>query len=108
MGCAIIATAVDGIPEALGNGQAGLLVPPNNPALLAESIDRLLRDDKLRRIMQQKAQEGWEVFSCGRMAKGVETVYRELLRTTFSKDAAPEQLLLADLENNNVIGNLNR
>ncbi len=106
MGCAIIATAVDGIPEALENGQAGLLVPPNSPTLLAESIDRLLRDDKLRRIMQQKAQAGWEVFSCNRMAKGVESVYRELLRDTFGKNPAPEQLLLADLENNNVIRNL--
>jgi glycosyltransferase involved in cell wall biosynthesis len=78
-GCAIIATDVDGIPEALDHGEAGILVPANDPAAMAESIQKLLHDDQFRRTMQRRAHEGWECFSCNRMANDVEKVYRELL-----------------------------
>lgn len=43
-GCAIVATAVDGIPEGLDNGEAGILVPPSNPQALAASLEHLLGD----------------------------------------------------------------
>jgi len=49
-GRACVATDVGGVSEAIGD-VAGLVVPPRNPAALAEACLRLLRDDSLRRTM---------------------------------------------------------
>ena len=78
-GCAIIASDVDGIPEALDNGAAGLLVPPQSPALLAEAIGWLLRDDALRQTWRQRAGSGLERFLVSRMVGEVMDLYVELL-----------------------------
>ena len=83
-GCAIVATAVDGIPEALDHGRAGVLVPAEDPVALADAFRELLRDDTLRRSWQLKAREGCEVFSCSRMTAEVQEVYRELVPDAFS------------------------
>jgi glycosyltransferase involved in cell wall biosynthesis len=40
----VIATAVSGIPEALGNGRYGVLVPADDPEALAQAIDAFVRD----------------------------------------------------------------
>jgi glycosyltransferase involved in cell wall biosynthesis len=78
-GCAIVATAVDGIPEALDKGAAGVLVPAQDPAAMAAAFRKLLRDDGLRHKLQQRAREGCDYFSCSRMNDDVEEVYRELV-----------------------------
>lgn len=48
-GCPIIASRVGGIPTSVTHGIDGLLVPPNDPARLAEAILSLVRDQDLRR-----------------------------------------------------------
>jgi len=45
--CPIVATAVGGVPEAIEDGQCGLLAPPGAPAGLAAAIGRLLSDADL-------------------------------------------------------------
>ncbi len=52
-GCAVIATAVDGIPELLENGAAGILVPPQEPAQIAEALASLL--DSPERLAEWRA-----------------------------------------------------
>jgi len=42
----VIATNVGGIPELITNNETGILVPPNNPELLLENINELLRDEE--------------------------------------------------------------
>ncbi len=42
-GTPVVATRAGGIPEAIVDGQHGLLVPPQDPAALAKAIIRLLR-----------------------------------------------------------------
>lgn len=77
-GCAIVATNVDGIPEVL-SGDAGILVPPRDPAALADALKLLLSDENARREWQNRARRNTETFTVARMAQEVEKVYRELV-----------------------------
>ena len=60
-GLPVIATAVGGIPEALGHGPGGelpgLLVPPDEPAALAAALRRWLGEPDLRQRLRQSAAE---------------------------------------------------
>jgi len=47
-GRAVVATAVGGLPDAIRDGETGLLVPPRDPAALRTAIVRLLGDAELR------------------------------------------------------------
>ena len=47
-GCAIVSTAVGGIPEILHGGRDALLVPPRDAKALASAIESMLADDDLR------------------------------------------------------------
>ena len=80
-GCAIIASDVDGIPEALAGGAAGVLVPPGDPAKLGDAIALLLHDPELRRGWAAKARAGLERFTVSRMSAECVAVYRELIAT---------------------------
>jgi len=44
VGLAVVATGVDGVGEAVVDGETGLLVPPADPAALSDAIRRLLCD----------------------------------------------------------------
>jgi colanic acid/amylovoran biosynthesis glycosyltransferase len=46
-GLSVVSTRVTGIPEVVRDGETGLLVPPDDPAALAEAIARLLDDSDL-------------------------------------------------------------
>ena len=48
-GLPIVATAVGGVPEAIRDEEAGLLVPPENPDAMARAILRLASDEALRK-----------------------------------------------------------
>lgn len=47
-GAPVVSTPVSGIPEVINSEREGLLVPPNNPAKLADALDRLLNSTELR------------------------------------------------------------
>lgn len=53
----VVATAVGGVPEAVIDGQTGLLVPPDDPVSLAQAISRLLNDPELRQGLGRAARE---------------------------------------------------
>jgi glycosyltransferase involved in cell wall biosynthesis len=78
VGTPVIGTAVGGIPEVLGGG--GILVPPEDPASLAESIASLLRDEQLRKLWSNKARTRFlEVFERSRVIPKHADFYEELL-----------------------------
>jgi glycosyltransferase involved in cell wall biosynthesis len=57
MSCAVVATTIGGIPEVVEDGVTGLLVPPRDPAALAEKIGVLLDDPALDARLGQAARE---------------------------------------------------
>jgi glycosyltransferase involved in cell wall biosynthesis len=54
-GMPIIASAIDGPRDFLVDGTTALLVPPNNSAALAEALERLIKDDRLRESLGRAA-----------------------------------------------------
>lgn len=78
-GCAIVASNVDGIPEALDGGEAGLLVPARNARALQESLIALLKDPERRNAFRLKARANLERFSVAHVSGEIELVYQELL-----------------------------
>lgn len=56
-GLPVVSTAVDGIPEAVLDERTGLLVPPRDPAALAEAIVRVLADPERARMMGEAGRE---------------------------------------------------
>jgi glycosyltransferase involved in cell wall biosynthesis len=47
-GMAVVATTAGGTPEAIDDGETGLLVPPRDPDALAAALRRIADDDSLR------------------------------------------------------------
>jgi glycosyltransferase involved in cell wall biosynthesis len=79
-GLAIVAAAVDGIPEQLGGG-AGQLVAPDDPRALAAAIAALLAsaDERRRLGAVARARAGRE-FTLDRQADGLAAAYELALR----------------------------
>jgi glycosyltransferase involved in cell wall biosynthesis len=77
-GCAIVATQVDGIPEALDRGEAGVLVPPKDSAALAEALRQLLKDPERLNQYKQRSQKNLEWLSVDRVVQQTLKVYDEL------------------------------
>jgi len=51
----IVATNIGGIPEIITDGNEGILIPKANSVILAESINKVLEDEKLRSKLIQNA-----------------------------------------------------
>ena len=79
-GCPVLATRVGGIPEAVDDERAGLLVEPGRPDRLAEGLRRLASDPPLRQRLGAAAQAAArQRFSTSRMVTDLETLYGEIL-----------------------------
>jgi len=55
MGTLVVSTHMSGIPEAVRDGENGLLVPPEDAAALAGAIEMLASDPELRRRLGAEA-----------------------------------------------------
>jgi glycosyltransferase involved in cell wall biosynthesis len=79
-GAPVVATRVGGTPEALVDGDTGLLVPPGEAGALAAGVSRLLDDRELARRLGCAARRLIaERFSVERMVRATEDLYAELL-----------------------------
>jgi glycosyltransferase involved in cell wall biosynthesis len=78
-GLPVIATAVDGTPEVVIDGETGLLVSPEDPLALAEAVNRLLGDPELAARMGRDGRARADTFSEGALLDRVGAVYREAL-----------------------------
>lgn len=77
-GKAIVASRVGEVPRMVGD--AGILVPPGDPAELAQGIIRLLDDEDLRKRLSAKARRRAEdEFNWGATAQNLLTAYEMIL-----------------------------
>jgi glycosyltransferase involved in cell wall biosynthesis len=76
----VVASRVGGIPEVVVDGETGLLVAPDDPAALADALNRLLGDPGLCAKLGTAARlRATERFGAARHVEGVEGVYAEAL-----------------------------
>lgn len=85
-GCAIVATDVDGIPELLEGGAAGLLVPPRDPQRLAAAILSLAEDPAALAAWRRNSQTNISHMNVDRVARDTLAIYAECARAP-AKDA---------------------
>ncbi len=69
----VVASAVGGLPEVVGEG--GITVPPRDPRLLAQAINRLLNDDALRAEKGRRARNQAQRYSWESIIKELERIY---------------------------------
>ena len=75
-----MASAVGGIPELLTFGQAGLLVPPEDPGALASAVGRVLSDRRLAEHLGAQALEAAEAWPDAAItARKVADLYEQIL-----------------------------
>ena len=76
----VVATAVGGIPEAVVDGETGILVPPQNAEALASGINRILRNpDRARELGAAGRRRVRELFTAQRMVGRVAELYGEAI-----------------------------
>lgn len=79
-GCAIVATNVDGIPEALDEGKAGILIPPDNFGALAIELKRLLQNKEVLHRWSYAAKQNLEWLNVNRVHEETLTIYTQILQ----------------------------
>jgi glycosyltransferase involved in cell wall biosynthesis len=86
----VVVTPVGGVPEAVTDGEHGLVVPVDDPRALAEAMGRLAQEPALgRRLGEAGRRRVEQDFSFERMARKYEALYLRLLDAGASSDAAP-------------------
>lgn len=74
-GVPAVATDVGGVPDAVVDGQTGLIVPAGQPARLAEALLRVVRDADLRHRLAAGARQRGSEFDVRDAVRTVEAAY---------------------------------
>ena len=81
-GTPVVSTCVGGVPEIVKSYENGLLVPANDPLMLAESLNYLLENGDIRSRFGHSAREGIvKNFSQEFLAKKLCTIYEKLINS---------------------------
>lgn len=76
----VVATALEGMPELVQDGETGLLVPPHDPAALAGAVLRLLDDPTAAQTLARAGRKRVEShFSLRAKLDATEALYRRLV-----------------------------
>jgi glycosyltransferase involved in cell wall biosynthesis len=91
-GLAIVTTPVGGIPDAITDGETGLLVPPGDTAALAAAIRRLIGDAGLRASLGARARARYlESFTMTAAFGKLLRLYQDLCPQTASPCLSADQ-----------------
>jgi len=75
-----VATAVGGVPEIVSDNESALLVPPHDPAAMADAIALALMDEELSKNVSVNASGlARKRFSSESYVRSLIEVYRELV-----------------------------
>jgi len=87
-GTPVVATDVGAIPEVVQRDATGLIVPPSDPAAIAEAVTRLLSEPEVARAMGRRGRRRvTEVFAPASMAAETAAVYRDALERAQARRA---------------------
>ncbi len=76
-GCPVVSTALTGIPEIVDSRRDGLLVPPGNPAALAEALTTVLSSPALAAELARRGRhKAEERFDLRKSAESLEDFFR--------------------------------
>jgi glycosyltransferase involved in cell wall biosynthesis len=78
-GCAIVGSNVDGIPQALDFGDAGMLVPPGDVDALADALQAMLTDKVARENWQARAKANLDRLRVSRVSRDYLSIYEEVI-----------------------------
>jgi glycosyltransferase involved in cell wall biosynthesis len=79
-GIPIVATEVGGVREMLTDGETALLIPPQNPAAMAQALARILRDTSHAAVLARKAKAEAAVrFSPETYVQNLLKIYRDVV-----------------------------
>lgn len=76
----VLASRVGGIPDIVVHDRSGWLVPPRDPAALAEAVEHIASDpERTRRVAREGRRRAEEDFSWERVLDGLEEAYAAAL-----------------------------
>jgi glycosyltransferase involved in cell wall biosynthesis len=78
-GLPVVLTDVRGCREEVIEGVNGFLVPPRNPQALADALEKLLKDDEMRRKMGEKAEKIAVKYDIKALLDFQVKIYKQLL-----------------------------
>lgn len=82
-GTPVIGANVGGIKFTVRDGEAGYLVPPDDPDALAERIAHLHRQPRLANVLRKRAiRRANDLFTWRRVAEGVASLYESVLASS--------------------------
>lgn len=76
----VVATAVDGTPEAVRDGVNGFLARPHDIGRMSDNVALLLKDEAMRKEMGERGRETAGEFDEGRMLSQITDLYDRLLK----------------------------
>jgi glycogen(starch) synthase len=77
----VVASDIGGMTEIVGDGESGLLVPPDDVDALTDTLGSLVRSPELRESIGRGGRAAYEAsFTLERMAEEAERFYEELVR----------------------------
>ena len=91
-GAAVVVSRIGGLPEAVIDGESGVLVAPGDAGALAGALERLIADPALRERLGAGARARVEAFSAPAVVPRYEAAYeraRETRRAGLASAAAP-------------------
>jgi len=88
-GTPVIASDVGGLSYLVRDGETGLRVPRRQPIALARALDRLLRDEALRRRMGENGRRWAHGFAWPIIADRIVELYQEALRAYRARSHRP-------------------
>jgi D-inositol-3-phosphate glycosyltransferase len=75
----VVASDVGGLSLSIAHGHSGLLIPPDSPALLANTLEQLLTDRHRRDTLGREAHQQMGRYSWQHIASRVHRLYEEVI-----------------------------